>query len=97
MHRGGIACTVKVYFSVIKGLCPDPGLKKQSVLSLVDIRNTIPTAFSSAAAMLINDGITVLDGVIYLALGCSGKYDFEKKCGCLNKYCKFNAETLEPL
>ena len=43
------------------------------------------------------DGITVLDGVIYLALGCTGKYDFEKKCGCLNKYQKFNAETLEPI
>ena len=43
------------------------------------------------------DGITALDGVIYLAMGCSGKYDFEKKRGCLNKYCKFDAETLEQI
>ena len=43
------------------------------------------------------DGITALDGVIYLALGCFGKYDFEKKCGCFNKYRKFDAETLEPI
>ena len=40
------------------------------------------------------DGITVLDGVIYLALGCSGKYDPATKSGCYNKYCRFNAETL---
>ena len=43
------------------------------------------------------DGITALDGVIYLALGCTGKYDFEKKCGCINKYQRFDAETLEPI
>ena len=43
------------------------------------------------------DGITVLDGVIYLAMGATGKYDPGKKCGRTNWYCKFNAETLEPI
>ena len=41
------------------------------------------------------DGITALDGIIYLALGGSGKYDPEKGCGRLNWYCRFDAETLE--
>ena len=43
------------------------------------------------------DGITCLNGVIYLAMGSSGKYDFDKKCGCKNKYQRFDAETLEPI
>ena len=43
------------------------------------------------------DGITCVDGVIYLAMGVTGKYDPEKKCGCTCWYGKFNAETLEPI
>ena len=43
------------------------------------------------------DGITALDGVIYLALGSCGTYDPATKSGCLNKYRKFNAETLEQI
>ena len=43
------------------------------------------------------DGITCLDGVIYLAMGSTGKYDSEKKCGRTCWYGKFNAETLEPI
>ena len=43
------------------------------------------------------DGITCLDGIIYLAMGATGKYDPEKKCGRTCWYGKFNAETLEPI
>ena len=43
------------------------------------------------------DGITVLDGVIYLAMGATGKHDPGKKRGRTNWYCRFNAETLEPI
>jgi len=43
------------------------------------------------------DGITVLDGVIYLAEGNSGKWNNETKSGQSCKYQKFDAETLEPL
>ena len=43
------------------------------------------------------DGITCLDGIIYLAMGATGKYDSEKKCGRTCWYGKFNAETLEPI
>ena len=43
------------------------------------------------------DGITALDGVIYLAMGATGKYDPEKKGGRTNWYCRFDAATLEPL
>ena len=41
------------------------------------------------------DGITAVDGVVYLALGAEGKYDFEKKRGRSCWYCRFDAETLE--
>ena len=43
------------------------------------------------------DGITCLDGVIYLALGGSGKYDLETKCGRRNWFCRFDADTLEQI
>ena len=43
------------------------------------------------------DGITCLDGVIYLAMGSTGRYDPERKCGRLNKYCRFDADTLEQI
>ena len=43
------------------------------------------------------DGITALDGVVYLAMGARGKYDPEKKCGRQNWYCKFKAVTLEQI
>ena len=43
------------------------------------------------------DGITALDGVIYLAMGATGKYDPETKSGRTCWYGKFNAETLEPI
>ena len=43
------------------------------------------------------DGITCVDGVIYLGMGSKGKYDHEKKCGRANRYCKFAAETLEQI
>ncbi|MBR3223679.1 MAG: hypothetical protein IKF72_15780 [Kiritimatiellae bacterium] len=43
------------------------------------------------------DGITALDGVIYLAMGARGKYDPETKSGRLCWYCKFNADTLEQI
>ena len=43
------------------------------------------------------DGITCLDGVVYLALGGRGTYDPEKKCGRMECYRKFDAETLEPI
>ena len=43
------------------------------------------------------DGITCLDGVIYLAMGTSGKFDPETKSGRKCWYCKFEAETLEQI
>ncbi len=43
------------------------------------------------------DGITCLDGVIYFALGVTGEYDQARKCGRLNWYCRFAAETLEQI
>ena len=43
------------------------------------------------------DGITALDGVIYLAMGATGKYDPATKSGRKCWYCKFNAETLEQI
>ena len=43
------------------------------------------------------DGITCLDGVLYLAMGCSGKYDPVRKRGVKNWYRRFDAETLEAL
>ena len=43
------------------------------------------------------DGITCLDGIIYLGMGATGEYDTEKKCGRMCWYGKFNAETLEPI
>ena len=43
------------------------------------------------------DGITALDGVVYLAMGARGKYDPVKKCGRQNWYCKFKAVTLEQI
>ena len=43
------------------------------------------------------DGITVHDGVIYLAMGATGKYDPETKSGRLCWYCKFRADTLEQI
>ena len=43
------------------------------------------------------DGITCLDGVIYLALGSKGVYDPVTKSGRINKYCRFDAETLEQI
>ena len=41
------------------------------------------------------DGITVLDGVLYLGLGCAAMYQDKPWRG--NWYCKYNAETLEPM
>ena len=43
------------------------------------------------------DGITVLDGVIYLAMGATGKYDPATKSGRTCWYCKFKTETLEQI
>jgi glutaredoxin len=43
------------------------------------------------------DGITCLDGVIYLAMGATGKYDPVTKSGRKCWYCKFKAETLEQI
>ena len=43
------------------------------------------------------DGITVLDGVIYLAMGATGKYDPETKSGRTCWYGKFKTETLEQI
>ena len=43
------------------------------------------------------DGITCVDGVIYLAMGATGKYNPATKSGRLCWYCKFNAETLEQI
>ena len=43
------------------------------------------------------DGITALDGVVYLAMGRTGTFDPVTKRGNMNRYCKFDAETLEPL
>ena len=43
------------------------------------------------------DGITCLDGVIYLAMGATGKYDPVTKSGRQCWYCKFKTETLEQI
>ena len=43
------------------------------------------------------DGITALDGVIYLAMGSTGRYDPATKSGRKNWYGKFKAETLEQI